>query len=229
MPKNKKILILHIVIVIIISITLSIGIFGNPEFNIYDFFGGFSAELIGMVFALVVVETYVNERVALRDTNKKNLSKIEVQDILLNIVKVYYSAYLSCEDKKEITKIDELFSYSSMYLIFNNLDLSQKCNVNTFTMKWIDFFNIKFKHILEKGMFIIANYSNDIEKDMLEKFYKLMNGGTLISQMGNIKEIYLAEDKPLHINSFFSCPNSSELENFVSLCNYYDLVIINNN
>lgn len=62
MFKDKKLRIIFIVMLVIFGITFNLGVFGNPNFNIYDFFMNLSSEIIGLVIALVLVESYISEK-----------------------------------------------------------------------------------------------------------------------------------------------------------------------
>ncbi|MCP1110339.1 hypothetical protein M2145_002041 [Lachnospiraceae bacterium PF1-21] len=65
--KNKRLVIFSIIIFIVFSITFSVGVFANPNFNIHDFCMNLASEILGMVIALVLVEAYIKEK-----TKKKN-------------------------------------------------------------------------------------------------------------------------------------------------------------
>lgn len=62
MFKNKKLRLLTFIMFIVFSITFSVGIFANPNFNIYDFCMNLSSEIIGLVIALVLVDSYISEK-----------------------------------------------------------------------------------------------------------------------------------------------------------------------
>jgi len=62
MFKNKKIRILLIMMFITFSITFYFGVFANPNFNIHDFCMNLASEILGLVIAVVVVDTYVREK-----------------------------------------------------------------------------------------------------------------------------------------------------------------------
>lgn len=68
MFKNKKLLIIYIIMCAIFAITFSIGIFGNPNFNIYDFCMNMSSEILGIVIAVCLIDVYINEK----NKNKKD-------------------------------------------------------------------------------------------------------------------------------------------------------------
>lgn len=68
MFKNWKVRILFFVLVGLFAVTFSLGIFLNPNFTVYDLFLGLSTEFIGLVVALVLVESYVSAK-------KKNQTK----------------------------------------------------------------------------------------------------------------------------------------------------------
>lgn len=60
--KSKKVKILFIIIFIIFFVTFSVGVFSNPNFNVYDFCMNLASEILGLVIALVLVETYIKEK-----------------------------------------------------------------------------------------------------------------------------------------------------------------------
>jgi len=62
MFKNKKIRILLIMMFITFSITFYFGVFANLNFNIHDFCMNLASEILGLVIAVVVVDTYVREK-----------------------------------------------------------------------------------------------------------------------------------------------------------------------
>jgi len=62
MLKNKKLRILLVIMFITFSITFYFGVFANPNFNIYDFCMNLSSEILGLVIALILVDTYVKEK-----------------------------------------------------------------------------------------------------------------------------------------------------------------------
>ena len=62
MLENKRLRILTIIMVVVFSITFTFGVFGNPNFNIYDFCMNLASEIIGMVIALILVDAYVKEK-----------------------------------------------------------------------------------------------------------------------------------------------------------------------
>lgn len=62
MLKNKKLRILLIIICITFSVTFYFGVFANPNFNIHDFCMNLSSEILGLVIALVLVDTYIKEK-----------------------------------------------------------------------------------------------------------------------------------------------------------------------
>lgn len=62
MKKNKRVVILGAILCVIFGITFSIGVFSNPNFNIYDFCMNLSSEIIGMLIVLLVVDSYVKEK-----------------------------------------------------------------------------------------------------------------------------------------------------------------------
>lgn len=66
-----KLRILYIVMVSIFSVTFAIGVFMNPNFNIYDFCMNLSSEILGFAIVLIVVETYIKEKTK-RDESKKD-------------------------------------------------------------------------------------------------------------------------------------------------------------
>lgn len=62
MLKNKKIRILFIIMFIIFGIAFYFGVFANPNFNIHDFCMNLASEILGLVIAVVIVDTYVREK-----------------------------------------------------------------------------------------------------------------------------------------------------------------------
>lgn len=62
MKANRRFIIISILMAAIFSISFSIGIFSNPNFDIHDFFMGLSTEILGTAIALIVVETYIREK-----------------------------------------------------------------------------------------------------------------------------------------------------------------------
>lgn len=62
MLENKRLRILSVIMVVVFSITFTFGVFGNPNFNIYDFCMNLASEIIGMVIALILVDAYVKEK-----------------------------------------------------------------------------------------------------------------------------------------------------------------------
>lgn len=47
---------------IIFSITFYFGVFANPNFNIYDFCMNLASEVLGLIIAVVIIDTYINEK-----------------------------------------------------------------------------------------------------------------------------------------------------------------------
>lgn len=68
MFKDKKVRIFFIVMIVIFGITFNLGVFGNPNFNIYDFCMNLSSEIVGLAIALVLVESYVGKKKKKGDT-----------------------------------------------------------------------------------------------------------------------------------------------------------------
>lgn len=62
MLKDKRFKVLFIVMCMIFSVTFYFGVFANPNFNIYDFCMNMASEILGLVIAVVIVDTYVLER-----------------------------------------------------------------------------------------------------------------------------------------------------------------------
>ena len=54
--------------------TFYIGVFGNPNFNIYDFFMNLASELVGIVFVVVIVDQYVSLKIARRNEKNRNIA-----------------------------------------------------------------------------------------------------------------------------------------------------------
>ncbi|MCP1103193.1 hypothetical protein M2454_002596 [Aequitasia blattaphilus] len=68
-----KVRILYTVMVTIFTVTFAVGVFMNPNFNIYDFCMNLASEILGLAIALVIVETYIKEK-AKRDDSQKDLN-----------------------------------------------------------------------------------------------------------------------------------------------------------
>lgn len=62
MLKNKKLRILLVIMFVTFSITFYFGVFANPNFNVYDFCMNLSSEILGLVIALILVDTYIREK-----------------------------------------------------------------------------------------------------------------------------------------------------------------------
>jgi len=62
MFKKKKIRILLVAMFIIFSITFYFGVFANPNFNIHDFCMNLASEILGLIIAVVIVDTYISEK-----------------------------------------------------------------------------------------------------------------------------------------------------------------------
>lgn len=62
MTKKKKIKLLVFVMFILFSITFYLGVFANPNFNIYDFCMNLASEILGLLIAIVIVDSYVSEK-----------------------------------------------------------------------------------------------------------------------------------------------------------------------
>jgi len=60
--KFKRFLIVSIIFFSVFSVTFSIGIFNNPNFNILDFCTNLASELLGLVIALVIVDSYISTK-----------------------------------------------------------------------------------------------------------------------------------------------------------------------
>lgn len=62
MLEKKKTKILIIAMFIVFSITFYFGVFANPNFNIHDFCMNLASEILGLIIAIVIVDTYINEK-----------------------------------------------------------------------------------------------------------------------------------------------------------------------
>lgn len=62
MAKKKKMKIMLVAMFIIFSITFYFGVFANPNFNIYDFCMNLASEVLGLIIAVVIIDTYINEK-----------------------------------------------------------------------------------------------------------------------------------------------------------------------
>lgn len=71
MLKSRNTKILKVIIVLIFSITFYFGVFANPNFNIHDFCMNLSTEILGIVFALVIIESYVKAIEKDRESKKE--------------------------------------------------------------------------------------------------------------------------------------------------------------
>ena len=62
MSKHKKRIWYYIITIIyfaVFSVTFNVGVVNNPGFNIHDFCMGLASELVGLIFAVVIVENYI--------------------------------------------------------------------------------------------------------------------------------------------------------------------------
>lgn len=62
MFNKKKLGILLLIMFIVFSITFYFGVFANPNFNIYDFCMNLASEILGLIIAVVIVDTYIREK-----------------------------------------------------------------------------------------------------------------------------------------------------------------------
>lgn len=62
MKRSKKLIGIYLVLVALFSAVFSLGVFANPNFNIHDFCMNLASEIIGIVIALVLIDTYVKEK-----------------------------------------------------------------------------------------------------------------------------------------------------------------------
>ncbi len=69
MFKNRRLIIISIIMFTVFGVVFNIGVFQNPNFSIYDFCGNLATEIVGMVIALIVVEAYIREREKARSQN----------------------------------------------------------------------------------------------------------------------------------------------------------------
>ena len=74
MFKKKKIRILLVVMFVIFNITFYLGVFTNPNFNIHDFCMNLTSEILGLIIAVVIVDTYIEEK---KKENKEKQNKLE--------------------------------------------------------------------------------------------------------------------------------------------------------
>lgn len=51
-----------IVMACIFSVTFYFGVFANPQCSIYDFCMNLASEILGLVIAIVIVDTYISEK-----------------------------------------------------------------------------------------------------------------------------------------------------------------------
>lgn len=59
MLRNKKLRVLYLIMVAVFSVTFYFGIIVNPNFNIYDFCMNMASEILGLVIAVVIVDSYI--------------------------------------------------------------------------------------------------------------------------------------------------------------------------
>lgn len=81
MFKNKKhiqYLVVSVIYFSVFSTTFSIGVVNNPNFNLIDFCMNLASELLGLIFSLVIVDTYIKMK---RDYNQE---KTRLRDLPLN-------------------------------------------------------------------------------------------------------------------------------------------------
>lgn len=62
MFKKKKMRILLLIMFFVFTITFYFGVFANPNFNIYDFCMNLASEILGLIIAVAIVDTYINEK-----------------------------------------------------------------------------------------------------------------------------------------------------------------------
>lgn len=72
-----KVRILYLIMVSIFTVTFAVGVFMNPNFNLYDFCMNLASEILGLVITLVIVETYIKEKKKKNDTKKQDDAKSE--------------------------------------------------------------------------------------------------------------------------------------------------------
>jgi len=70
--KSTRFYIITVVYMLVFYATFYIGVFGNPNFNIYDFFMNLASELVGIVFVVVIVDQYVSLKIARRNEKNRN-------------------------------------------------------------------------------------------------------------------------------------------------------------
>jgi len=62
MSKHKKRIWYYVITIVyftVFAVSFSVGIGNNPNFNIHDFCMGLASELVGLIFAVVIVENYI--------------------------------------------------------------------------------------------------------------------------------------------------------------------------
>ena len=64
---------------VIFSLTFSVGVFANPNFNIHEFCMNLSTEIVGMVIALVIVDRYVDYIKEKKESAKSNKNENETE------------------------------------------------------------------------------------------------------------------------------------------------------
>lgn len=74
MLKNKTLRNILIVMMVVFGVTFYFGIFANPKFNIYDFCMNLSSEILGLVIAVVIVDTYIAKKTESKKQKKKDES-----------------------------------------------------------------------------------------------------------------------------------------------------------
>lgn len=62
MFKNKKVKVLLLIMCLTFSVVFYFGVFSNPTFNINDLCMNLASEIIGIVIALVLVDTYIKAK-----------------------------------------------------------------------------------------------------------------------------------------------------------------------
>lgn len=62
MKKSFTLKILSVIMCLIFGVTFSIGIFGNPNFNIHDFCLNLSSEIFGILITVVLVDSIIKAK-----------------------------------------------------------------------------------------------------------------------------------------------------------------------
>jgi len=107
MLKNKKMKLILIIMFVVFAITFNLGVFSNPNFDIYDFCMNLSSEIIGLAIALVLVDSYVNEKKKINEQpflSRNNDINYQVEIREIEPVRVAYMTH-----KGQVTLASALF------------------------------------------------------------------------------------------------------------------------